>query len=92
MSQVIVITPDELSALLDEKLKPLLKQLAKGNQPEPVLSKRVGINEAAKIIGRSKATIYRLTSANEMPFEKHGSRLVFDADQLKVWASETARQ
>ena len=91
MSDVIVISREALSQLLDEKLRPLLQQLTK-DQETPVISKKVGINEAAKIIGRSKATIYRLTSANEIPFEKHGSRLVFDADQLKVWASETARQ
>lgn len=79
---------EELRSFLHD----LKKDLVRVYQPEPAISKKVGINEAAKIIGRSKATIYRLTSANEMPFEKHGSRLVFDADRLKVWASETARQ
>lgn len=92
---VIVTTPEELQALIsaaiDERLKPLLKLLKEDSQPI-YQSKKVGIESACEIIGRSKATIYRLTSNNEMPYEKHGMRLVFDVERLKIWLQETARK
>jgi excisionase family DNA binding protein len=66
---------DQVSKCLSDKLTP--------SQPEP--SDRCGLNDACVLTGLSKASVYKLTHAKNIPHAKFGSRLVFSRRQLTLW-------
>jgi excisionase family DNA binding protein len=47
--------------------------------------KPLGISEAAKHIGKSKPTIYRLVGEREIPHHKKGGKLYFFKEELDEW-------
>ncbi|MDX9930128.1 MAG: helix-turn-helix domain-containing protein [Bacteroidales bacterium] len=54
----------------------------------PVEEDRIGIDEACRITGYSKATIYKMTFTGEIPFQKFGKRLVFSRQTLSDWMND----
>ena len=93
MDNNIVLRPRPLNELLDQIDRRIQKVLAKSADKVSEPSHIVGIAGAAKILGRSKQTVYRLTSNDKsLPFKKHGARLVFDVDRLQAWMDSTGRK
>ena len=56
-------------------------------QEEPM----IGINEACKILGRAKSTVYALTQSHKIPFYQPGKMLQFKRSELMSWM-EGAKQ
>lgn len=62
----------------------------------PVAEPMIGIDEACKILGRAKSTIYALTQAHKIPFYQPGKMLQFRRSELIAWMEshkqETSQQ
>ena len=50
------------------------------------------INEAAAFVGLAKATLYKLTSAGQIPHSKRGKKLYFEREALEAWLTENRVQ
>jgi excisionase family DNA binding protein len=62
---------------------------------EPTLedeSPLIDIDAVAKMIGRTKGTIYTLVSKNKIPFIKERGKLLFDSRLLKEWMASKSRR
>ncbi len=66
-------------------------ELKKHCQPPQVSEPMIGIDEACKILGRAKSTVYALTQAHKIPFYQPGKMLQFKRSELMAWM-ESARQ
>lgn len=49
---------------------------------------RLNADQAAEAVGLSKSCLYKLTSAEEIPFRKLSGGLVFVAGELRTWVRE----
>ena len=58
---------------------------------KPQVEPMIGIDEACKILGRAKSTVYALTQAHKIPFYQPGKMLQFKRSELMAWM-ESARQ
>ena len=59
-----------------------------------VSSKRnpIGIDEACKVIGKAKSTIYSLVRKRAIPCYKNGKKLYFFEDELLTWIENGKRK
>ncbi len=48
----------------------------------------VDIETAVEMIGRTKLTIYKLTSTNKIPFIRQGRKLLFEVEALRAWMAD----
>lgn len=86
MSKVIVITPEELTQLIETTLqKALSKKQAKHTPSYPNL---LDINQAAELLGLSKSSIYSKTSKRKIPHIKRGKKLYFKHPELIQWLEQ----
>ena len=81
MEIITSITFDELSALVEKSVKRAITP-PRITTPEP---DRIGIDEACKITGLKKATIYRKSFDGTIPCERFGKFLVFSRKKLTNW-------
>ena len=93
MSTIIVTTPEELKAIVNEAIAEFLpKTKIKESSPDSLT-----LNSAIDLLKEngyptSKAKIYKLTSSGEMTHLKYGNKLVFSRKELLQWAmSQTKR-
>ncbi len=79
--------PQAVAYLVDEVAA--IKLLVENHQTLP-LAKRVpvGIEEACRIIGKAKPTIYTLVRKRLLPCYKNGKKLYFFEDELLEWISK----
>lgn len=56
--------------------------LEKGKEPKEKTNDFIDINEAAKLLHKSKATIYALVSKSAIPHYKNGQKLFFSEKEL----------
>lgn len=52
----------------------------------------IGIEEAAKITGYKRSTIYCKTSDKTIPYHKRGNRVVFKRSELETWMLENRQE
>jgi excisionase family DNA binding protein len=80
--------PQELFDYIDNRIKiAVMDAIADANTrtaPES-LPDRITLKAACEISGQSKSQIYKLTMANEIPFQKFGRKLVFSRKALIEW-------
>ena len=87
MSSIILTTPEELKAIVGEAIAELLpKTKSKESQPD-----NITLTTALELLleygyPTSRAKIYKLTSADQMPHRKYGNKLVFSRKELLNWA------
>ena len=74
-----------------DSLRADIGELRKHCQPPQVSEPMIGIDEACKILGRAKSTVYALTQAHKIPFYRPGKMLQFKRSELMAWM-ESARQ
>jgi len=55
-------------------------------------SEYVDLDEACKILMKSKATIYGMTSSQKIPFYKRGKKLYFKKEELLQWLGQGRRK
>ncbi|MDE5944083.1 helix-turn-helix domain-containing protein [uncultured Rikenella sp.] len=100
MSEVIVMTPDQLRGTLEgavlgalEKFQASQKEAARPeNQPEAM-----NLPAAIRFLAEngyptSRSKFYQLTSTGKIPHRKYGSRLVFNRTELLRWAESQAKE
>lgn len=77
--------PKAVAHLVNEVAE--IKSLVEKGQPSTVPAKRVpiGIDEACKIIGKAKPTVYALVRKRFIPCYKNGKKLYFFEDELLAW-------
>ena len=77
---------------LKEELKALRKDVAELKaicmHQRPTRRKPIGYDEACKIIGKSKNTLYRYTSQGIVPHYKRGKRVFFYEEELIQWLDD----
>jgi excisionase family DNA binding protein len=56
-----------------------------------VVTGLIGINEATRITGLAKGTLYNLTAAGVVPHYKLGRRTLFRAEELEAWIEQHRR-
>jgi len=88
MEKIIVTTPEELSAMLDERIRLAFKHYAPQSQATPIPGRAMTLSDAVTFTGISKSTIYKLTAAGEIPHGKRGKKLYFDRHALDAWLLE----
>jgi excisionase family DNA binding protein len=79
---VTLLSEDDIKRIIADVFQDTLKAQL------PKYAEKIGVDEAARLLGRSKQTIHRWTcySYKDIPFSKHGTRVVFDLNELKAWA------
>lgn len=88
MDRVIVTTPEELKTMIMEVIRDCFKMTTDNESLPDMLS----LDDALKLLKNngyptSKSKAYKLTAANEMPYRKYGTRLVFSRTELLAWAA-----
>ena len=78
--------PEAVNALIQEVkfLRTEVLELSKSND-EKSPNDFIDINEAAKLLHKSKATIYSLVSKSIIPHYKNGQKLFFSQEELIEW-------
>ena len=76
--------PQAVAYLVDEVTA--IKLLVEKTQ-KPVVEKRIPINidDACRIIGKAKPTVYSLVRKRQLPCYKNGKKLYFFEDELMDW-------
>ena len=92
MSTIIVTTPEELKAIVNEAIAEFLPK----TQIKESLPDTITLNSAVDLLKEngyptSKAKIYQLTSVEKMPHRKYGNKLVFSRKELLQWAATQTR-
>ena len=62
---------------------------AVGSESAPADDRRlIDIDDAAEMSGRTKLTVYKLTSTNKIPFIRSGRKLLFETEALRKWMAD----
>jgi len=90
---IFSMTRRELETLVIDCVKVCLKHhepthAAAAPPPARILT----TNEAAALVGLAKATLYKLTSAGQIPHSKRGKKLYFERDALEAWLTQNRVQ
>jgi hypothetical protein len=76
--------PQAVAYLVDEVAA--IKLLVENHQnPPPLKRVPIGIDDACRIIGKAKPTIYALVRNRLLPCYKNGKKLYFFEDELLDW-------
>lgn len=79
--------PEAVAYLINEIAQ--IKELVEGYQnPLPTKRVPVGIEEACRLIGKAKPTVYSLVRKRLLPCYKNGKKLYFFEDELLEWISK----
>jgi hypothetical protein len=94
MSNIILTTPEELKAIVQDAVSGLL---SKSPVKEESLPDTITLATALDLLVEhgyptSRAKVYKLTSAGAMPHRKYGNKLVFSRKELLQWAQGNTRQ
>lgn len=86
--RVALIGYDELKAIIRGEIEAVQQLL----EAKPIHD-TISLADALKILDEygmptSKAKIYKLTSAGEIPHRKYGNKLVFSRKELQGWMEE----
>lgn len=76
----LVVPPDLAEAIAERAAEIVSEQVA---EPEPW----IGVAQAAEHLACGTSRIYSLVSANRIPFERDGSRLLLRRSALDAWLS-----
>lgn len=91
MDKIILVTQEELKALIYEVLENYYKD--KKLEKEQEYSNSLTIDAAVDFLTHigfptSKTQLYRLTSNKKIPHGNYGNRLVFRKNELLIWAEK----
>ena len=88
MEKFIITTPEELSALIDERFRLAFKHYSPQPDTTPTTRKIMSLAEFCEYTGLSRQTAYKLTSGKKAPHSKRGKRLYFDREKVDAWLLE----
>lgn len=84
MDRIIVATTDELESIFRKVIKEYF-------HPKPTEQRElITLDEAVVLLKENgfptaKGTIYKLTSADKIPYKKYGNKLMFSRKELLTW-------
>ena len=80
--QVTLLTQEDIKRLIDDRIAESLQERKK------VYPEYISVDELAQMVKRSKNTVHRWCCYNyeQIPFQKNGSRLMFQRDEITAWA------
>ena len=86
MSNIILTTPDELRAIVSEAISGAFPKPSS----HPSQIDTITLSDALELLKEhgyptSKAKIYKLTSAGDIPCKTYGNKLVFSRKELLLW-------
>ena len=92
MQNIIVTTPEELRAIVSEAVSTLFPNK---NMPAQQVD-TITLSDALELLCQhgfptSKAKMYKLTSAGEVPCRTYGNKLVFSRKKLLQWAENQTK-
>ncbi|MDR1814440.1 MAG: helix-turn-helix domain-containing protein [Tannerella sp.] len=92
MQNIILTTPDELRAIVNEAIVSILPKPANSHPRIDTLT----LNDALELLREhgyptSKARIYKLTSAGTIPCKVYGNKLVFSRKAILEWAEHQTK-
>ena len=92
MGNIILTTPDELRAIVNEALSGIVPKTAFNQSQIDTLT----LNDTLELLREhgyptSKAKIYKLTSAGTIPCKVYGNKLVFSRKDVLQWAENQTR-
>ena len=87
MNQQIILNGLSIDNFISIFREIVSEEIAKTPRPKPE-KEFFGLEEAAIFLGLSKSTIYRLTSANEIPHIKKGGKIWFERTVLIAWLKD----
>jgi hypothetical protein len=92
MNNIIITTPEELRAIVSEAVSGALPKTASGQSQVDTIT----LTDALELLMEhgyptSKAKIYKLTSAGEIPCKRYGNKLVFSRKVLLQWAESQTK-
>ena len=92
MGNIILTTPDELRAIVNEALSSLVPKTVSNQSQVDTLT----LNDTLELLREhgfptSKAKIYKLTSAGTIPCRVYGNKLVFSRKDVLSWADNQTR-
>ena len=74
---------------MEEQIQELKEQLDRIEQATSIAAKNVlNIDDVAYLTGFKKATLYSMTSRNEIPHSKKGGKLFFAKGEIEQWLME----
>jgi predicted DNA-binding transcriptional regulator AlpA len=91
MNQIILTTPDELRAIINEAVSGVMpKQTA---QPQ---IDTISLNDTLLLLEEhgyptSRAKMYKLTSTGTIPCKTYGKKLVFSRKEVLAWAENQTK-
>ncbi len=86
-SNIIVTTPEELKAIVQDAVSSLITKNDKAVEPDTItLDKTVELLEEHGF-PTSRAKLYKLTSKGEIPHKKYGHKLVFSRKEILNWVA-----
>jgi hypothetical protein len=89
MSEIIITTPEQLRTLIEEAVRSTLhpSQIKQAKEPPDTITLAAALELLSENgYPTSKGKIYKLTSANQLPYRKYGNKLVFSRRDLLEWA------
>ncbi len=78
--------PEAVTCIM-EQLQEIREIVEKKHEPKPEKRLPIGIDEACRIIGKAKPTLYTLVRKRLLPCYKNGKKLYFFEDELLEWIS-----
>lgn len=81
--QIYMITEAGIKVLTDQITEKILKAIQPSNTSDE--DAFLSIEETAKIVNLTKATIYGLTHQKVIPYHKRGTRLYFLKSEILQW-------
>ena len=92
MSAIIVTTPEELRAIVNEAVSGLISK----NVSEKTHIDTITLTDALLLLEKygyptSKSKMYKMTSAGTIPFKTYGNKLVFSRKELLAWAESQTK-
>ena len=92
MSNIILTTPDELRAIVSEAITGVFPK----PPSNPSQIDTITLTDALELLKEhgyptSKAKIYKLTSAGDIPCKTYGNKLVFSRKEILLWADNQTK-
>ncbi len=88
MDKIILSTPLELSALIEESLEKVLASTKIIKAQSDELPELLNISQAAGYLSLAKQTLYGFTSKGLIPHVKRGKKLYFKKSELIKWVNK----
>ena len=92
MDKVIITSPQELSALIEESVKRVLSDTLIARTESKEFPELLSVDLAAAYLNLAKQTLYGFTSRSEIPHIKRGKKLYFKKSELEKWLSDGKRK